>query len=89
MDMNAKTPMMNLLSNDELRSVLEWYGLPVNDRTAAQMTLEDLCDANNVDVGDLLMEFSIIQADVDGEGQMTEHDEQYDQDDRDHDWLFI
>ena len=73
MDIDPDVPVTSLLSDDGIRSVLAWYGLPVDDRRAALQTLRELCDANAVDVAHVLLEVMAIReefcdADEEGDG---------------------
>lgn len=68
MEIDRHTRVMSIVADPELRAVLEWYGLPVHDRDALRLTLENFCSAHDVDVEDLLAELSLgDEDDVDGE----------------------
>lgn len=76
MEISRTTRVMHILADDDLRDILEWYGLPVNDRSVVRQTLEDYCAANDVDVEDLLVELTV--ADVDnGSGEFDEEEDEY------------
>ena len=73
MEVDRKTRVMNLMADDDMRDVLAWYGLPLDDRTYFRVTLEDFCNAHDVDVEDVLVELSVAEAESDHE----EWDEAY------------
>lgn len=77
MDIDRKTRMMKLLADPDMRSVLEWYGLPINDRRCLRLSLEDFCGASDVDVDDVLVELTVLDAD--------NYDEEYEEQDS---WLY-
>jgi hypothetical protein len=74
MDIDRKTRMMKLLADPDMRSVLEWYGLPINDRACLRLSLEDFCGANDVDVEDVLVELTVLESDRDGEEEEDDAD---------------
>ncbi|MCB9693910.1 MAG: hypothetical protein H6736_19035 [Alphaproteobacteria bacterium] len=74
MDITRKTRLMNIVSNEEMRDILEWYGLPTHDPHYFRLTLEDFCNAHDVDVEDVLLELA-----AGAEGDEEEEDE---------DWLY-
>lgn len=59
MDITRKTRLMNVVANEEMRDVLEWYGLPTHDRHYFRLSLEDFCNAHDVDVDDVLVELTV------------------------------
>lgn len=67
MDIHRKTRMQVILADEENRAVLEWYGLPINDRRSLRHTLEDFCATYEVDVEDILLEFAVAQDELEEE----------------------
>ncbi|MEZ4322941.1 MAG: hypothetical protein R3F61_36080 [Myxococcota bacterium] len=72
MHIDRHTRVMNIVADPELAAVLEWYGLPIQDRTALRLTLENFCSAHDVDVEDLLLELQLGD-----EGEDEEEDEDW------------
>ena len=64
-EITRKTRVMTLVSDADYRQVLDWYGLPTNDRSMLRLTLEDFCLEHDVDVEDLMAE--LMALDEDGE----------------------
>ena len=65
MDIRPDTRVMKIVQVPELRAVLQWYGLPIADRWALRLSLEDFCYEFSVDLDDLLVELSASQIDDD------------------------
>jgi len=63
MEIDRDTRVMTLVADPDLRAVLEWYGLPTDDRSQLRLTLESFCLANDVDVEDVLVELAVSDAD--------------------------
>ncbi len=67
MEVNRKSRVMNVLADDDMRNVLAWYGLPIDDRAYLRASLEDFCAAFDVDVEDVLVELSMSEVESDDE----------------------
>lgn len=64
MEVTRKTRVMNVMADGDMRDVLAWYGLPLDDRRYFRVSLEAFCDAHDVDVEDVLVELSLAEADA-------------------------
>lgn len=62
METTRKTRVMNVMADPDMRDVLAWYGLPLDDRSYFRLSLEDFCAAHDVDVEDVLVELSVAEA---------------------------
>lgn len=76
MEIDRDTRVMTLVADPDLRAVLEWYGLPTDDRSQLRLTLESFCLANDVDVEDVLVELAV--SDLDNEHDLDDEDEDAD-----------
>jgi len=74
MEVNRKTRVTQLLTDGDMRDVLAWYGLPVDERLTFRTTLEDFCDAYGVDVEDVLVELSMAEVESDDQDMDDEDD---------------
>ena len=90
MRVHAETPAHKLLPYPEALEALDWFGIELTPYEH-QLTLEELCEANGVDVEDLLID---LQAALDGEEADEDeagddHDDEEDEDEYgwdDEDW---
>lgn len=67
MEVTRKTRVMKLIADRDMRDVLAWYGLPVDDRRYFRASLEDYCSAHDVDVEDVLVELSMAEVESEDE----------------------
>jgi hypothetical protein len=65
MEVNRKSRVMNILADPDMRDVLAWYGLPIDDRAYLRGSLENFCAAFDVDVEDVLVELSLAEVESD------------------------
>ena len=72
MEVTRKTRVLDLISNEDMRNVLAWYGLPVEDRHFFRASLEDYCMAHDVDVEDVLVELAV--SDIESEDGWDDDD---------------
>lgn len=64
MDVTRKSRVMDVIADTDMRDVLAWYGLPVDDRSYFRYSLEDFCEVFDIDVEDVLVELSVTEVEA-------------------------